>query len=170
MAFMNEAALADLAANRGSRVGAEQPVALVAHAAAEQRLLPGISEFLRFYRCGHGTLVVDTLYQAETTLAAEDLHLRLARYRFVLLVVTPQSAGQPAVQGFARMVSRPGRAPRSLCLPVGPSVEEGPWAQPGTLAELPFLAYRAEDGARAWQVVAAGGTLQRWQDWLEQVR
>lgn len=170
MAFMNEAALADLAANRGSRVGADQPVALVAYAAAEQSLLPGISEYLRFFRCGHGTLIVDTLYQAETTLAAEDLRLRLARYRYVLLVVTPQSAGQTAVQGFARMIGRHGRVARALVMPVAPSIEEGPWAHTGTLADLPFLAYRAEDGARAWQVVAPEGTMERWQDWLEQAR
>ena len=170
MAFMNEAALADLAANRGSRVGADRPVALVAHAAAEQRLVPGVSEFLRFFRCGHGTLVVDALYQAEATLAADDLYLRLTRHPCLLLLVTPQSAALPAVQGFARMITRHAGDSHPLLFPIAPSLEEEPWARGGALAELPFLAYRADDGARAWQVVAPDGTLVRWLDWLDQVR
>jgi hypothetical protein len=171
MAFMVEEALASLAATRGSQVGLGRRLVLVAHCAEDRRLLPGITEWLRFHRAGAEALSLDTVFEPETTIQIEDLRLRLEQLPRVLLVASTATAGQAWLQGFARALHRHRELSDLAVLPVGREPAEGAWARSGELAALPAVCYRDAGGARDWYIVSPTGEFTtRLADWLDAAR
>lgn len=159
MAFMVTGALADLAASRGNSSTTAVSTLLLAHVGADEGCVSGLEEFWRYFRCRVTGERIDGMFNAETTMSVASLDARLGQTQRIVLLVRPESAGSPAMQGYARVLVRRKGAAGALVLPVGNSTEEETWAESGFLAELPHLVYRALDGARDWWVVTPGNPL-----------